>query len=599
MLFQTNEKFDLQRIPYARAGSYFYINEDYFQRKLKMILVYLDGMMHFGENALWMDVLENGETVRYNYFGDEGSLTLTTPNCYIGVALTDYNQVRFRGRKNAGLKLSLNPTGPNTPAGALKSAVKLPDGSYELYLGRLGYLRFKLLKGSVAVDCPWDSENNRYSRFEITFTPDESGEFEAVVHDYREQFTNEAGYPAFDEVVSKNLADYNAFAENYKKNIPAKYASLENSCIYTIWSHFMKEDGFIKSPLIMFHYNCIAGAFAWQQSYNGMAMMGNPSYGLALIESMFEYQDPVSGVVPSNVYNNAIGYAGVQPPLQGFAFNTLTKMCGEDFISAEEAKKFLPKFEAWVAWWTTYRTAGRDDDLIQINNPNESGWDDATIFSEGFPASNPDTISMIIECMYSCATLARISGDMDKAASWTGRADALLKILIEEFWDGEKFVTKHNGEVVESQSLAIYQSIFHGDKLPADIVDKCVEGIFKEGAYMTPMGLCSESMFSEMCSWRGGHFVIGRVVAPFQMYISVGLWLAGKKEEARKIAEAWCDTVMDKGVRLGFKPYEIHPLTGEPDPTIIEPQPSDSWAWAAWSACCTMTILQIVLGEDN
>ena len=598
VLFQNNEKKDLQRIPYARAGSYFYVNEDYFRRQLKLVFVYAEGMLQRGDIAFWLDMLKDGVPVRYNYFGDEGSLALVTPDRDAELALTDRNQIRFRGRRGACLRIRLGSMNEEDPAEALKSAVLQKDGDLEAFFGAGGYIRFRILKGSMDTDCQWDEEKKRYECCCVTFRPDDSGCFEGVLHDYRGTFSPVSSYPEFDEVAGENRESFRRFSEKYGP-VPPEYRQLAEDCIYEIWSHYMKPDAFVRSPMILFQYICLAASFAWQQSYNGMAMLNDPAFGLELITNLFQYQDPVSGMLPANVNSGYINYGGAQPPLQGYALNYLVRQCGEEIVPAGKAGEVLPAFERWIGYWTTYRTAGGKDDLIQINNPNESGWDDTTVFTGNFPAMNADIEAMLAECMYACAMLARRAGLPDRETEWTERADRLVDTILRELWNGEQFVSKNQGTVHVSQSFAAYAPLLLGDRLPSEVVDRCVEALFEEGSFMTPMGLCSESMKSELCTWGGAHFVSGRVVAPVQMVISTGLMLAGRKEEARKIARAWCDTAAEKGVRLGFKPYEINPLTGLPAPAILEPQPSDSWSWASWSACCTMTMLQTVLWDPT
>jgi hypothetical protein len=78
----------------------------------------------------------------------------------------------------------------------------------------------------------------------------------------------------------------------------------------------MKPDAFVRSPMIMFQYICLATSFAWQQSFNGMAMLGNPRFGYELITNLFQYQEPSSGLLPANVNSGYINYDGAQPPLQ-------------------------------------------------------------------------------------------------------------------------------------------------------------------------------------------------------------------------------------------------------------------------------------------
>lgn len=596
MLFQSNERRELIRIAYARAGCYFYLQEDYFKRILKLTGVRSGDMSQITDMSFYVHLLDEGKPERYHYYGDEGSLCLISPTHYVNVAFTEEDELRFCGAKNAGLRLELFSNTEGNGAAALDSIAQLKDGSIEGIFGKHGNLHFTALHGSVTYRGEFDPQRGQYAYLEIDFLPDDDGKFEISMQSYLGTAMPKISAKSFEQIRAENLKSYADFFANYKE-IPEKYKEMAKESIYVTWSHVMKPEGFVKSPMIMMHYNCLAGGFSWQQSYNGMALQGNPEEGFRLISNMFLYQNPANGCLPATVSPGNVGDFGLQPPLQGFALNLLVRQCGESFITKEMAGDLLPKFEKWIGFWTTYRTAGLGDDMIQINNPNESGWDDASTYKDGFPVSNSDTIALLIECMYACSMLARRAGDPEREADWKVRADKLLDTLITEFWDGEKFVTKLRGNAVESLSLACYQPILLGDRLPKEITHKIAEKLLEEGTFLTPIGLCTESMKSPMCHW-GWHFVLGRVVAPANMFCSVGLWLAGEKEAARRIASNWCDNVAEKGPRLGFKPYDVYPLTGEPADTLMEPEVGDGWIWCGWSACNTMIMLQTVLADE-
>ncbi len=593
--FHSNEKRGLSRINYARAGCYWNLNEDYFQRILRLTALHGGDMTNVTDLSFFVQLLNKGEPSRYHYYGDVGSLRLIDEKVYVDVAFTDKGQVRWRGFRGAGLRLDLCSMTEGRGAAGLDSVARLKDGSFEAVFRKHGYMRFIALRGSVEVKAEYDYELDKYACFEVSFLPDEEGRFEAVFHDYPLVFEAPEAYEDFDAIREENIASYKDFYKHYK-GLPEEYAGLVEDTIYVTWSHVLRAGGFVKSPMILMHYNALGSAFSWQQSYNGMAMFGDPVEGFRLIETMLLYQNPINGNLPSTVNPASVNDVGRQAPLQGFALNLLVRRCGEDFITPEMAGSMLPKLGRWVNFWTTYRNAGRGDDVTAIHNPNESGWDDASIFRDGFPASNSDTIGMLIECMYACATLARRLGDKEQEAHWQGRADKLLDTLINEYWDGEKFVTKVNGKNVDCMSLACYQPIFLGDRLPQHIIDKIAETVTEEGQFLSPVGLCTENMNSPLCHW-GFHFVLGRAVAPAQMFISVGLYLAGKTEEAKKIARRWCDTVKERGLRLGFQPYETYLHNGEPAHMLMQPVIGDSWSWCGWSACTTMTMLELVLGD--
>ena len=596
MLFQSNERRDLIRIAYARAGCYAYLQEDYFRRILKLTGILSGDRSNASDMSFYLHLLDNGAPVRYHYYGDEGSLTLLTPAKHLELALTDEDQIRFRGFKGAGLRLELSSNVEGRGAAALDSVARLKDSSVEAVFGKHGNLRFVPLKGSVEFKADYDYDKGDYERFFVDLLPDESGCFEAAMLDYFDVCKLPESYRGFETLREENLKSYRDFFRHYTK-VPEKYKTLEEDAVYVTWSHVMKPAGFVKSPMIMMHYNALAAGFSWQQSYNGMALQNDPEMAFQLISNMFLYQNPVNGCIPGDVAPGFVSDSGCQPPLQGFALNFIVRRCGEDFITKEMALELLPKFERWIGFWTGCRNAGLGGDVVQINNPNESGWDDASIFIKGFPAVNADTQALLTECMYACSMLCRRAGDPEGEKSWKERADRLLDFIITRLWDGEKFVTLYKGEKVESQSLACYQPVLLGDRLPKEITHKIAERLTEEGDFLSPMGLCTESMKSPLCHW-GWHFVLGRVVAPANMFCSVGLWLAGEKEAARKIAERWCDTVAERGIRLGFKPYTTYPLTGEPADIVMEPHIGDGWIWCGWSACNTMTMLETVLSDN-
>jgi glycogen debranching enzyme len=291
--------------------------------------------------------------------------------------------------------------------------------------------------------------------------------------------------------------------------------------------------------------------------------------------------------------------SGVQPSFQGFALDALIRWAGDDFLTTEECARMYPKFEKWTEFWLKYKNAGRGDDVTAINSPHDSGWDDASIFKDGFPTQNPDVIAFLIDMMYMTARLAKGCGKTAEADSWNARADRLLDTLVREFWDGEKFVTFANGKPVDSMSLACYQPIMLGDRLPQEIVDKIAERLTEDGDFLCEIGLCTESLKSPLCDYSANTFVSGRVVAPPHLILTAGLNLAGKKKEAAKIARRWCDNVNKNGIILGFAPYEYYKLTGKKADITYGPVASDGWCWSPWAAGPTMAMITHIIPEAD
>ena len=597
MQFEANEKNSLLRLAYSRENCYLALHEDYFSRNLYLLGALGGERGNTSDLRLDLLYLEQCQPARYDYFGDEGSLTLRTRAGWSEILLAPQDEFRFHGEQGGGLRLSLRSMIEGRGAAGLRSVARLPDGTVEAAMGKYGLLRFRALTGRIDCRADFDPARGVYTGFELDFLPDDEGLCDGAL---RVQPTETERFPGASEAYAdfaalraENCRSLAEFGAHYRP-VPARWEALRDELVYTVWSEVMRPQGFVKEHLIMMHRNCLSTAMAWQQSFNGMSMLGDPVEGFRLIESMFRYQNPVSGALPVDVNPGALNDSNTQPPLQGFALTYLVRRCGEDFITPEMAAGLLPRFEKWIDFWTTWRSAGRGDDLVAIHNPNESGWDDASVFVKGFPAVNADVQALMIECMYACAILARRMGDTAREAEWTARAERLLHTLVTEFWDGEKFVTRHKGETVESLSLACYQPILLGDRLPKEITHKIAQTLTEDVNFLTPIGLCTESLRSPMCHW-GWHFTLGRVVGPANMFCVLGLALAGEKEAAKLIAERWCENVRLRGPRLGFRPDTHYPLTGKPADTVPQPHIGDSWSWTSWSACATLVMLETVL----
>ncbi len=594
-MFGTHEKFNLQRATFARSGCAFYIYEDYYSRLLRLSNYKPASMVLTSPFLFNLRLLSAGEELPYTYFSDAGSLRMDCEKGFVRFVLTDRDQLRVCG-KGVTLRIELWPAIPETGMSACHGVLEQKDGSVEAVFGTYGKFLFKPLKGSVESFSPWDNEKGAYTAVHFDLVPDKDGVFETAVHEDMTEFdVQNATYPPFEELVQASFDSYEAFKKHYRP--PAKgYEELFDYAVYQIWSHRVKASGGYLEPGILFQCS-LAGVFSWQQSYHGMTMLNDPEEAWRMICLLFRYQDEKTGRLPG--YISYVGGAnpGIQPPFQGYALDVLIRLAGDDFLTRDECVRMYPRYAKWAECWLTHRNAGRGNDVTAINNPNDSGWDDATIFKDGFPAQNADLISFMVVLMDMTARLARGCGKTEEAEGWKARSERLLNTLITEFWDGERFITKVGGKPVDSMSLACFQPIMLGDRLPQSIIDKVAETLTEEGHFLSEIGLCSESLKSPLCDYSANTFVSGRVVAPPHMFMTVGLNLAGKKKEAARIARRWCGNVKEKGVILGFAPYEHYKLTGEKANITYGPVASDGWSWSTWSACCTLMMITSVIPD--
>jgi len=590
-MFGTYERFNLVRCAYARCGSNTYIAEDYHKRgQLRLGNNWISDSVNTTDFLFDLKLTVNGTPVGYTYFADEGSITLHAANAQVEIALTDRSHFRIRG-KNAGLRLELRSASGHG-ARACRGIYALPDGSgWEGKFGRFGKLFFKAISGSYSVAEIFDEEKNEYALVRVDFLPDiATGKFEAAVHDYREKLLPFGEYEDFDALVESNRADFTAFSRFYGEPAPG-YEELAKYARWTVWSHRTKAVGMFMQPAILFQNAWSSVAAPWQQSYNAMPMLSDPKEAWRLICFMFLYQDERTGRVPGMMTYTSPPMGGMQPAFQGFALDYLFRKVGDDFITVEDAETMYPKMAAWANYWATYRSAGFGDDVIALLSPHESGWDDSSLFKDGFPTVDPCANAFLVLLMEAVARLAKKSRSYaDKHDAWMARAKRLTDTIVREYWDGEKFVAKVKGKPVDSLSLANYQPIILGKRLPRHIIDKIAEKLTEEGHFLTEIGLASESMRSELATF-GISFVCGRVVGPMNMILAVGLQAAGKQREAEMIARRFCDHAGREGIILGYAPYNYYKRNGAKADQQIPPHPADGWPWSSWSASCCLTMI--------
>jgi hypothetical protein len=598
-MFGTYEKYNLVRVSFGRHASNTIIYEDFYkQGQLRL------GNNWTGESPVRTDYVFDlkltvgGAPVSYTYFCDEGSLTLRSDSgdARVEIALTDRLHFRIRG-ENAGLRLELRSLNGGS-AKALLGAFALPDGSgWEADFGNRGKLFFKSLSGAYSVYKRFCNEKNEFAQFIVDFLPDSAtGEFEAAVHDYHDSVILPFGqYEDFDELVESNKADFANFAAIYAKPAPG-FEEVAHYAKWVVWTHRTKAIGSFQQPHIIFQNTWGCAAAPWQQSYNAMPMLENPAEAWRQICVMFLYQDEKTGRVPNMMTYTTEAMFGMQPAFQGFALDFLYRKIGDDFISVEDAKRMYPKMAAWVDYWTTYRSAGRGDDVTALHGPHESGWDDASIFKDGVPASDPNNMAFLVLLMEAVSRMAAKSGDAAVSDEWAVRAKKLTDILVNEFWDGEKFATFVKGKPVDSLSLSCYQPIILGKRLPQEIIDKVAEKLTEEGGFLTEIGLASESMKSDRITF-GESFTSGRVIAPQNMILTVGLQAAGKQKEADLIARRYCTHAQNEGIILGYAPYNYYKFNGAKADQQIPPHFADGWPWSSWGSNCVLTMSTGVIGK--
>jgi hypothetical protein len=590
-MFGYRQPFDLQRVPWSRRQSMFVIYEDFYNHDLYFTHVRTMVFQSARKNLFRLQPVSEGAAVPYTYFADFAQAEINAENGgKIEFAMDAFDQMRIRG-DGTGLRITCD-----NPGDACFGLLSKEDGTFELSFGIAGKSLYVPLKGKFLAAAAYGGDGT-VSSVVFDIEPDADGAFELAVHEYMHNRARDMYYRPFDELVRDSADSFETFTKNYLPSAPG-FETITRYAQYMIWTHTQgreNQHGVIRQPLVYMHRLWLAMAFSWQQSYNAMSMLGNPDESWRLLTAYLDYQH-TSGLLPAAVSYDELNTHSCQPAIQGFAFSHIIDNIGSAHITPERADAVYGRFCKWAHYWLDYHGTGAPDHL-HYYNLNESGWDDATVFRKGMPCATPDIYAMVSLLCELCGKLAEIIGLRGEAEEWNAQAKRLIDVLIDEHWDGNKFVpimTK-TGERVENMSIAGYQPIILGRRLPQHIIDKITETVMDEDEFLTDIGLTAESLKSPDISFSMQYFVLGKVLAPVQMFLTVGLKRAGKDREAKEIARRWCSKIRERGFILGMAPMPTE-VDGSPYPDPDVPSAGDTWTWAGWCAACFLTLSTYVLG---
>ncbi|HET90136.1 MAG TPA: hypothetical protein ENN99_05265 [Chloroflexi bacterium] len=228
------------------------------------------------------------------------------------------------------------------------------------------------------------------------------------------------------------------------------------------------------------------------------------------IRAMLACQLP-DGMLPDAVYDEGVIstidhpiYAEVtKPPILAWAALKLHEMDPDlDFLQ----EIYVPLVR-WNAWWFSMN----DDDvdgLAQYNHPYSSGLDDSPLWDYGMPVESPDLNTYLCVQMGSLAVMAEALGMDAEGAMWRRRAAALVRRMIEGFWDEEAglFWALHDEKVIPVVTPFNLYPLWTG-QLPDRIRERILNHLTAPdefwGEYALPTVACSDPHYDPEKMWRG------------------------------------------------------------------------------------------------
>ncbi|MDR2657170.1 MAG: hypothetical protein LBB86_05015 [Oscillospiraceae bacterium] len=489
-----------------------------------------------------------GQPVECRYQCDPGKLTIAADDGAYGsveVVFDGYERLLFRASGGLGLRfhIAFEPH---------EQFMDRLDGTVYAAFPTIGAFLFEAVKGSQTNDGHWDAWRILPEETDIDWSPD-GGDLLGYVQYAYELAERPESLGDVDALARENRADFDRWASTYEP-VPEKYAHLRLFAAYVVWICYLAPKGQVKVPMIYFlRTGGLMRAMGWHQSYHAMALWRDLDLAVALLYSMFTQQD-AHGMIPDSVSDRYVTMLAPKPPFQGFALSYILDRVGLDALTVAHAEKLYTPMCRWATYWLTFRDRDHDG-LCAYVHGDESGWDDASIFSKGMPVIAPDLAAFLILLMEACGKLAKRLGRDAESAEWLSKSKTMLEKMLRTLWNGRKFICikEDTREILDVESIAVYQPIILGMRLPEEIRNAIGRAVYDPETFFTHTGFASESQKSPLYDVTYGSFMLGMILAPVQLMMTVGLWNADQKDVAAANARNILEAALDVGPQTIFR----------------------------------------------
>ncbi|MGD2104184.1 MAG: trehalase family glycosidase [Anaerolineae bacterium] len=253
------------------------------------------------------------------------------------------------------------------------------------------------------------------------------------------------------------------------------------------------------------------GLWLWDSALHALAYRHvDPELARDQIRAMIAHQLS-DGMMPDAVYDEGvvaeidhpIRAEVTKPPILAWAALKLH----ESDPNVDFLREIYVPLVRWNAWWFSMN----DDDvdgLAQYNHPYSSGLDDSPLWDHGMPVEPPDLNTYLCVQMGSLAMIAEALGMDAEAGMWRRRAEAIVRRMLEDFWDEEAglFWALHDEEPIPVVTPFNLYPLWTG-QLPEAICDRLIDHltdleVFWDD-YIIPTVSRSDPHFEPETMWRG------------------------------------------------------------------------------------------------
>jgi len=526
--------FDISLMPFSCAGSYLRISPLWVGKPGRLAIGCVRGRCkRLGTiNLFEIGLFRGGREVAYEWNARPDRLVLRSRGGKARFAFCDPSTLRFTA---GGVSLRLLPchaASTVTPGGPGRCLIgDSPTGTFQhLRAGRGTTLKVHPGRGEYAMKGT-GKDGSVVAEFSSKGTV--SG---AIRVTPREERWDEPLAP-ISRAESEQRARWRAWLAGMPE-VPDEFRRAGERAWLLNWLCTVEPEGLMTRRAILMSKNWMTNVWSWDNCFNALAVASaDPQLAWDQLLLMFDHQAP-NGSLPDSVNDSELVCTFVKPPVYGWTVMGLVRTLGLRRCRRHIRQIYEP-LGRLTDWWYTCRDYDNDG-MCQYHHGNDSGWDNATAFDQGYPTEGADLAAHLVLQTEALAFMADVLGRGSEAAAWRERSHGQLAALLALGVKGNRFFSPLSGRRSARQtgSLLNYIPMVLGPRLPEPIRRRMVRDLSPGGSFLTEHGLATQAVDGPLYEpdgyWRGP------IWAPSTYLIFDGLRQAGETGLARTVAERFC-----------------------------------------------------------
>lgn len=532
-------------VPFSTRGSYLAVSylEGKFQGKEVETGLYLRTVHGSAKSSFLARItpVHEKKALQYTYEAKPQNIRIHTEYGEAGIAFADNKTMVFNG--DVDLELDFMSEGT-----MFTFAQPWKSGDRDFYLVNCfnGNSRYMLRagEGTITLDQKWSVSTAEYCRLLLGAGTGEK--YTVTLEENFEDWMDRGLDYDYEEVVNNSLHQFMEFYRSMP-TVPAEYEEAALVAAYVDWASIVSPCGVLQRESMFMSKNWMCNVWSWDHCFNAMALAyNNPKEAWDQFMVMFDFQKE-SGNIPDSVNDAVVINNYCKPPIHGWTLKKLMKIMD---LSKEQLLEAYEKLSRWTNWWLNCRDENGDG-LCEYTHGNDSGWDNATAFSQLPPVTLPDLNAFLVLQMDVLADVAEKLGYMSDVDMWKTRSERMMQRMLDVLFrdDRPAALAGFDMKQVETDSLILYLPIILGDKLPEKIRRNMTESI-KSEKFNTKYGLATESIKSS--AYEADGYWRGPIWAPSTMIILDGMRECGENEFVQEITHKFCRMVQKSGCAENF-----------------------------------------------